>query len=264
MFFPRIDVKEWLLRGDGTGKSGRQIAQVDIDLSSAKTSDAHALLEKSLALSEHQLTDGGEVLYDEAIKRARGQLDALTQAAAMMLQTILLDAIRPEAFKVSSLAKALKILEFELWRLRQRLSLKLISEEEAERMIAPRQELLNLILENFREFKLSDESSIIAKIRLDVDRHLALGQWLEASQLAEEGAEEAVHQFGEYHWWNAVMLTRQATALVHLHEVEDVRPLVVKALEILSKWDEVLDSCRGDVFKIEKDILAALTTTLTA
>jgi hypothetical protein len=254
MLFPRLDVKECLIRGDGIRRNARQLEQLEIDLTGARSSSARELLERAQGQVARYMIDNARRLNCEASEVARQEKDGFVEAAATMLQTILMDGMSPGASQVHYLDQALQAMEFELFVCREQLLANRTPRAEALVIMTPRLALRDLIEENKGQFQLREDSLLLAETRLNIDRALANGEWVKAINVARIGSQNATEQFGADHWWNAIMMARLATALLRQQQpVGTVHTLVIRAGFILDEWTDF--SAKSDVFAFEKDIL---------
>jgi hypothetical protein len=199
------------------------------------------------------MIDAARLLYCDASEKARHEKDGFIEAAATMLQTLLMDGMSPSGSQLHFLDQALQTLDFELFSLREQFMAQRTPRKVAVVAMAPRLELRDLIEENKRQFQLREDCLLLAETRLNVDRHMASGQWFQASNVAQIGLQNTIEMFGTDHWWNAVMMVRLATALLRQQKVAKAQSLIANVGSILDEWTDY--SVKGDVFAFERDAL---------
>lgn len=254
MLFPRIEVKECLLRGTGMPMLGRQVENIEIDMTSARSSTALAHLERARGQADRYMIDNARRSYCDASECARREKDGFVEAAAIMALTQLMDGTTNGSSQPYMLGQALAALDFEIFGLQAELLEARTPRAVALLVMTPRLELRDLIEENQRQFQFRQDSLMLAETRSNIDRHLAAGRWVEAANVARIGSQNAVGTFGSDHWWNAVMLLRLSTALLRQQQVAQAQKAIANVKAMLDEWTDY-NSKGADVFKFEKDLL---------
>lgn len=255
MLLPRIDVKEGLLHGDGTRRYGRCVEKIEIDMTTATNQDAVAMLIRGQHQAERYNMEQARRLNCEASEQARLSKDGFVEAAATMVQTILMDGLTNNQSQPHFLGQALTTLDAELDRQRDSMTTARTTRKDALPIMTPRLDLRELIEENLRQFQFRQDSLMLAETRVNCDRHLAAGAWEPAVSVARIGSQNATELFGADHWWNAVFRVRLATALLRMQEVVRARQALDKVASIFDEWTDYSDK-GNDVFKFQRDILA--------
>lgn len=252
MLFPRIDVREGLLCNN-YNRGARRAEEIEIDLSTATSAEARRLLERGHGQARVYMVDTARRFYCDAAELARKHRDGFIEAAAGMLQTILMDGMTNSNSQPHFLEGALEALDYELYGLRERLTEARAPRDQAIPIMNPRIALRDLIEENLSQYRFRQDSLLLAETMTNANRQLAAGNWFAAESVSRIGSENATATFGADHWWNAVMLVRQATALLRQQQVERAKPLLQKAAFVFAEWSDFADN--GGVFKQELDIL---------
>jgi hypothetical protein len=254
MLFPRVDVKECLLR-NGSMKYARRVEHIEIDMTTARSAEALSQLERARSLSDRYMVDEARRWNSEAAATARRHKDGFVEAAALMSQTILMDGMTNSQSQTHFLGQALAALDSELEGHREQMLADRTPRAVAIVTMNPRMELRDLIVENNLQFQLRQDSLFLAETKTNADHHMGAGDWMKAANVARIGANNAVELFGVDHWWHAVMRVRLATALLRMQEVVAARQVVANTSSILDEWTDY-DTRGVDVFKFERDMLS--------
>lgn len=248
----RIDVRHGLLTNSGVC-IGRNVEQVDIDLTTARSAEARDLLERGVSQARMYNIDASRRSFCDASETARRDKDGFVEAAAGTLLALQADGMTNTSSQSYFLQQALKALDFEIFGWSQRFLDDAAPRDVSAPILQPRNTLRELIVDNLEQFNFRQDSLLIAETRTNINRHLAQGNWLQAGNVAKIGAENATEMFGENHWWVAVMLVRRATALLRQQQAKMAQPLVKRAAYIFAEWTDF--TAGGGVFKQELDIL---------
>lgn len=256
MLFPRVDVKECLLRNSsGMRMSGRYVERIEIDMTSARSQKALTHLERAKNQADRYMVEQARRFYCDASECARREKDGFVEAAAVMSLALLMDGTVNGSSQPHYLGQALEALDFELYGLRQQMLTDRTPREVALPIMTPRVALRDLIEENQRQFQFRQDSLLLAETKTNIDRHLAAGRWVEAANVARIGSQNVTEMYGKDHWWNAVMLLRLGTALLRQQEVAKAQQAVAHVGSILDEWTDYADT-GVDVFKFERDMLS--------
>lgn len=253
MKFSRIDVREGLLR-NSSNRVGRRVEEVEIDMSASTSERARDALERGINAANRYDMENSRRALCEASKLAQQDKDGLVEAAALMLLGMQSDGMTNHESQTHYLGKALEALDFEIFALSERFVGEAAPREITGPIMAPRNQMRDLIEANLAQYLLRNDSLLLAETLTNANRHLASGNWQAAKNVARTGAANASAAFGGNHWWVAVMMAREATALLRLQQPESAKELVKRARYILLEWTE--SDSRGGVFETDLGILS--------
>lgn len=252
MKFARIDVREGLL-SNSINRCARQVEEIEIDMSTARSEAARTLLERAMGQARSYNIEAARRLFVEASQVARRMMDGFSEAGAVMSLTMLMDGMTNGQSQEHYLGQALEAIDFEMFGLSEKFLAEGASREVTRPILDPRNQLRDLITENLEQYKLRQDSLLLAETKTNADRNLASSNWIAADNVAAIGATNATSMFGPDHWWVAVMHVRRATALLRQQRVDEAQRLTRHAAFILQEWTDFKE--RDGVFKREWDIL---------
>ncbi|MDZ4836315.1 MAG: hypothetical protein SGJ27_21250 [Candidatus Melainabacteria bacterium] len=255
MLFYRVDVRESLLRNSTGRHYAKRVETIEIDMSGASSKVALELFERARHQEDRYQPESARRLYCQAAAVARRNKDYFVEAAVVMCQTMMMDGMTNGESQIQYMEQAREALEYGLYALRDQLLEARTKRSEAVEVIGPKLDLLTLIEENKQQYTMRQNMLLIAETRLNIDRHMAAGNWVQAANVARIGSQHASEQYGSDHWWNGVMLARLATALMRLQEVQQARQLMRTATTVLGEWT---DYSAKDAFDFEHDLLSVV------
>jgi len=254
MKFFRIDVRDGLLH-NSCNRVARQVEEVEIDFENAVSVRARVALERGMAAMRRYDIENARRAYCDASELARRDKDGLVEAAALMQMAMQSDGMTNHESQTYFLGKALEAIDFEIFTLCEKFVADAAAKDVTVPIMNPRNALRELIDYNLAQYKLRNDSLLLAESLTNANRHLASADWEAAKNVANIGASNATEMFGANHWWVAVMMAREATAHLRQQKPQRAKQLVQRARYILQEWTDFA-TVNGGVFKREFDILS--------